>query len=94
MAKVFKNFASDVDEGEFDIKGALVEGRFYTAEETDRLAELPSRDAMFSKVLATINAPATQTVGVVASGVRQVLNVLNAYVDKLEEGDAAVEAAA
>ncbi|MEA3308877.1 MAG: 50S ribosomal protein L10 [Chloroflexota bacterium] len=94
LAKVFKTFASNVEGGEFSIKGALVEGHFYTAAETARLAELPSRDEMFSKVLATINAPATQTVGVIASGVRQVLNVLQAYVDKLEEGGAPVENAA
>ncbi len=87
LAKVFKNFAGGMESGEFNIKGALVEGRFYNAEETARLAELPSRDVMFSKVLATINAPATQTVGVVAGSVRQILNVIQAYVDKLEEGD-------
>jgi hypothetical protein len=32
--------------------------------------------------------------GVVAGGVRQVLNVLQAYIDKLEEGGASAEAAA
>ena len=58
------------------------------------LAELPSREQLLAQVLATINAPATQTVGVIASGIRQVLNVLQAYVDKLEEGNKPAEAAA
>lgn len=94
LAKVFKTFAGDIEEAEFTIRGALVEGRFYTAEEASTLAELPTRDELFAKVLATINAPATQTAGVVASGVRQIINVVQAYVDKLEEGGASTEAAA
>jgi large subunit ribosomal protein L10 len=94
LAKVFKTFAGDVEEAEFKIRGALVEGRFYTDAEANTLAELPTRDELFAKVLGTINAPATQTAGVVASGVRQILNVVQAYVDKLEEGGASPEAAA
>jgi hypothetical protein len=51
---------------------------------------------LLAQVLGAINGPSRQVAGVVASGVRQVLNVLQAYVDKLEEegGGGAVEAAA
>ena len=94
LAKIFKQFASDVDEGEFAIRGAVVEDRYYDAAQAETLAELPTRDELFAQVLGTINAPATQLAGVVAGGVRQVLNVLQAYVDKLEEGGASAEAAA
>jgi len=94
LAKIFKEFAGDVDEGEFAIRGAIVEDRFYDAAQAETLAELPTRDELFAQVLGTVNAPATQLAGVVAGGVRQVLNVLQAYVDKLEEGGASAEAAA
>jgi len=94
LAKIFKDFAGDVEQGEFTLRGAFVDGRFYDAEQARALAELPTRDQLFAQVLGTINAPATQMAGVVASGVRQVLNVLQAYVDKLEEGGATAEAAA
>jgi large subunit ribosomal protein L10 len=94
LAKIFKEFAGDVDEGEFTIRGAVVEDQFYDAAQAETLAELPTRDELFAQVLGTINAPATQMAGVVAGGVRQVLNVLQAYIDKLEEGGASAEAAA
>ncbi|MGC9356692.1 MAG: 50S ribosomal protein L10 [Anaerolineae bacterium] len=94
LAKVFKDFVGDTEEGKFLLRGAIVEGRFYDADRARVLAELPTRDQLFAQVLGTINAPATQVTGVVASGVRQILNVLQAYVDKLEEGGAPAEAAA
>jgi len=94
LAKIFKEFAGDLDEGEFGIRGAIVEERYYDAAQTSTLAELPTRDELFAQVLGTINAPGTQLAGVVAGGVRQVLNVVQAYVDKLEENGAPAEAAA
>lgn len=85
VAKLFRDFVKEVDEGKFHVKGSIMEGRILSAEETLVLADLPSREVLLSHVLRTINAPATQAVGVVASGIRQILNVVQAYVDKLEE---------
>ncbi|MGC9396064.1 MAG: 50S ribosomal protein L10 [Anaerolineae bacterium] len=94
-AKLFLDFAKEVTEDNFLIKGGIMEGRFLDQAQARALADLPTRDVLLSQVLRTINAPATQVAGVVASGIRQVLNVLQAYVDKLEgEGGAAAEAAA
>ncbi len=94
VAKVFREFAKEVEAEKFTIKGSLLEGAFLSRQDTLAIADLPTRDELLSMVLRTINAPATQTVGVVASGIRQVLNVVKAYVDKLEEGGAPAEAAA
>lgn len=95
LAKVFKEFAKELEAGEFTLRGAFVDNEFYSAEQAEALAELPTRDQLFGQVLGTINAPATQLVGVVSGGIRQVLNVLQAYVDKLEEeGGAPAEATA
>jgi len=94
IAKIFKEFAADLDKGEFALRAALVEGKYYDAAETGTLAELPTRDELFAQVLRAINGPGTQLAGVVSNGVRQVLNVLQAYVDKLEEQGAPAEAAA
>lgn len=93
LSKLFNEFAKDFEEGQFTVRGAVLEGRMYNAEEAVRLADMPSREQLLAQVLGTINAPASQVVGVVASGVRQILNVLQAYVDKLE-GGAPAEAAA
>ncbi|HEC35226.1 MAG TPA: hypothetical protein ENI39_01680 [Anaerolineae bacterium] len=63
------------------------------AEQVKALANLPPREVLLAQVLGTINAPASQVAGVVASGIRQVLNVLQAYVDKLEGQSPAPQAA-
>jgi large subunit ribosomal protein L10 len=95
VAKMFLGFAKEVEEGRFQVKGGVMEGRILNQAQAQALADLPSREVLFSYVLRTINAPATQVAGVVASGIRQVLNVLQAYVDKLEDASgAAAEAAA
>lgn len=93
LSKLFNEFAKELEEGRFVVRGAVLEGQVYNAEQAVRLADMPSREQLLAQVLGTINAPASQVVGVVASGVRQILNVLQAYVDKLE-GGATAEAAA
>ena len=85
VAKLFRDFVKEVEAENFQVKGSIMEGRVLSAEETLVLADLPSREVLLSQVLRTINAPATQVAGVVASGIRQILNVVQAYVDKLEE---------
>jgi large subunit ribosomal protein L10 len=95
VAKLFLGFTKEVEEGRFRVKGGIMEGRALNQAQAQALADLPSREVLLSQVLRTINAPATQVAGVVASGIRQVLNVLQAYVDKLEGASgAAAEAAA
>jgi len=53
------------------------------------LADLPPLDVLRAQLLGVISAPATQLAGVVASGVRQVVNVVKAYADTAEEEAAA-----
>jgi len=67
------------------IKGGLVGTSAIAAEQVRTIADLPPREVLLAQVLGTINAPARRAAGVVASGIRQVLNVLQAYVDKLQE---------
>lgn len=77
------------------IKGGLMNETVMEEADVRAIADLPSREVLLGQVLGGINAPATQMAGVVASGVRQVLNVLKAYADKLEEsGGAEMEPAA
>ena len=69
----------------FEIKGGLVGTSVLSADEVNTIADLPSREVLLARVLGTINAPAGQIAGIIASGVRQILNVVQAYVDKLGE---------
>lgn len=76
------------------IKGGAMGGTIgLSAAQVKALAELPSREVVLAHVLGTINAPASQIVGCVASSIRQVLNVLKAYADKLEGASPASQAA-
>jgi large subunit ribosomal protein L10 len=71
------------------IKGGLMGTSVIVAEQVRTIANLPSREVLLAQVLGTINAPAGQVAGAVTSGIRQILNVLQAHVDKLQEmGDA------
>jgi large subunit ribosomal protein L10 len=74
-----------------DLKGGWMTGSILSAEQVKSIAELPPREVLLAQVLGAIHGPGRQVAGVVASGVRQVLNVLQAYVDKLEEGGAGAE---
>ena len=90
-AKAMVDFAKDVPA--LVIKGGLLEGSLLSSEQIKDLANLPSREMLLAQVLGTINAPASQVAGVVANGIRQVLNLLQAYVDKLEGGAPAPQTA-
>ncbi len=89
-AKIIQDFAKGKER--FAVKGGLVGATPITADQVMSLANLPPKEVLLAKVLGTINAPASQVAGVVTSGIRQVLNVLQAYVDKLE-GKSAPQAA-
>jgi large subunit ribosomal protein L10 len=67
------------------IKGGLLGNRVIDENGVRSLANLPSLDVLRAQLLGLINAPASQLAGVVASGVRQLVNVVNAYAEKEAE---------
>lgn len=87
--KAISDFTDDLGEREFEITGGIVGSDVLNAESAAALASMPSKETLFAQILAGMNAPATQLAGIVATGIRQVLNVLQAHVDQLQEGEAA-----
>ena len=83
VAKALVEAAKNHDQ--LRIKGGLLGTSVLSEVEMRAVANLPPRDVLLAHVLGAINASASQLTGVIASGIRQVLNVLQAYVDKLEE---------
>jgi large subunit ribosomal protein L10 len=63
------------------IKGGLLGNRVIDEAGVKNLASLPSLDVLRAQLLGVINAPASQLAGVVAGGVRQLVNVFNAYAE-------------
>jgi large subunit ribosomal protein L10 len=99
VAKLLRDYAGSAEEGKFRVKGGYMSGQILSEEDAIAVADMPSREELLAQVLRTINAPATQVVSVltngggkpmvnvVAGGVRQVVNVIQAYVTKLEEAE-------
>jgi large subunit ribosomal protein L10 len=87
VAKVFVDTEKDLDA--LQIKGGLVGTSVIGADQVRTIADLPPREILLGQVLGGISAPASQVIGVVASSIRQILNVVQAYVDKMEESSGA-----
>lgn len=88
VAKAVADFAKANEA--LEIKGGLMGEKVISEDDVKNLAKLPSLDVLRAQMLGLINAPATQLVGVVAGGVRQMVNVLNAYSE--QGAEAAAEA--
>ena len=63
----------------FKVKGAVISGVAYSAQQTERLADLPPLPVLRAQLLGVISAPAGRLAGVVAGSVRQLVNVVQAY---------------
>lgn len=85
LAKALVDFTNQVEQ--FSLKGGIMAGQFLTVEQVKALADLPSLDELRAQIIGLINAPAQNVAGTVANGVRQLINVLNAYATQ-EEGAA------
>ncbi len=82
LAKVLTTFAKD---SEFlKVKGGLLGDKLLTAKEIAALAELPPLPVVRAQLLGLLQAPAARLTGVIAGSVRQVVNVVKAYADKVE----------
>jgi len=64
------------------VRGGLLGEQVIDEAAVKSLASLPSLDVLRAQLLGLINAPASQLTGVIAGGVRQLVNVVNAYAEK------------
>lgn len=65
-----------------NIKGGLLDGEVFGAEEAIELSKLPSKDELIAKLVGSINAPISGIVNVLAGTMRNMINVLNAIKDQ------------
>jgi large subunit ribosomal protein L10 len=87
VAKALRDAMREFEQ--LQIKGGVLGTSVLSADEVAAIADLPPRDVLLAQVLGTISAPAGQIAGVIANSVRQIMNVVQAYVDKLEEAGGA-----
>jgi len=65
-AKVLSKFAKD-PQGKFILKVGVLSGKVLDVKQIQALAELPSREVLLAKMLGSMQAPATNFVGVLAA---------------------------
>lgn len=87
MAKTLVDFAKTDDK--LIVRGAILSGRILTSADVEALAKLPSLDVLRGQLIGLINAPATNIASVITNGVRQVINVIDAYAKSEEAAEAA-----
>jgi large subunit ribosomal protein L10 len=80
MPSVAKALTTVAKESEFvKVKGGLLGDRLLNSKEVEALAELPPLPVVRGQLLGLLKAPASRFAGVVAGGVRQMVNVVKAY---------------
>jgi len=81
-AKALVEFAKQ--NNAFELKAGMLSGRLLAAADIKALAELPSREELIAKMLGSMNAPATNFVGVLAAVPGSFVRVLAAIRDQKE----------
>lgn len=76
-AKVLSKFAKD-PQGVFTLKAGVLSGKLLNVSQIQALADLPSREVLIAKMLGSMQAPATNFVGVLAALPGSLVRVLDA----------------
>ena len=76
-AKVLSKFAKD-PLGKFVLKAGVLSGKLLDVKQIQALADLPSREVLIAKMLGSMQAPATNFVGVLAALPGSLVRVLDA----------------
>ena len=71
------------------IRGGVMDGRRVDAAQVKEIASLPSREVILAMLLSAVNAPMVQTVGVLAAPCRDLVQILDAYIEKRQKEEAA-----
>lgn len=78
--KVLSDFAKINDK--FFIKGGFVEGKVINATDVNKIAALPSRDVLLSRLLAQMNAPISKFVYALNNPISKLVYALDAIKNK------------
>ena len=71
------------------VKGGVLEGHTLTAEQIKDLGDLPPREVLLSQVVGTVAGPLQGTVGVLSAPLRDIVALLDSYIEKRQAAEAA-----
>ena len=80
-AKVLSNFIKETKKCE--ITGAVLDGKVLSADEAKQLANLPSKEELYAKILGSINSPASGIVYSINGIMSALTRAINAVKDKI-----------
>ncbi|PKA51910.1 50S ribosomal protein L10, chloroplastic [Apostasia shenzhenica] len=83
--KPYRSFQRERKLEENDFVGGVFEGKFYPPEEFNVLETMPSRAEIYAKLLGALQSPAIGLIGTLQAPAREIVTLLKAYVQKLEE---------
>lgn len=83
-AKAFRDFAKEHPE-QVVVKGGAMDGKPLSPEQVRAISDLPSKEVLQAMLLGVLQAPSRNLVSLLANVNRQIVNVLSAYRDKLED---------
>jgi large subunit ribosomal protein L10 len=81
VAKVVQTFQKDNSEL-FTVKGGVLGNSIFTAKQVEAVANLPTMDEIRAQIAGIIVQPAAMLAGLLQAANSQVVNVLQAYLDK------------
>jgi large subunit ribosomal protein L10 len=88
VAKAVLDFLGDKDAQKIAVKGGVMGTEIFKADKVDAISKLPTLDELHAQIAGLIVAPATGLVSVLQAANSQIVNVLQAYEDKQNEGAA------
>jgi large subunit ribosomal protein L10 len=82
IAKVLFKFTRD---STLKIKGGLIDGKVVSSEEVEAISKLPSRGELYAMLMRTMNAPLTNLVLAMDSGLTKLVRTLQAVADSKDK---------
>lgn len=77
-AKIISDYIAESKSNKITIKAGLVNGEYLDVEGVQALAKLPSREVLLAKMMGSLNAPATNLVGVLSATLRSLVYAVDA----------------
>ena len=71
------------------VRGGVMNGHTLTADQIRMLGDLPPREVLLAQVVGTVAGPLQGTVGVLAAPLRDIVGLLDSYIAKRQEAEAA-----